>query len=93
MSPGWHGETERGLPALGSNLVALVQAMGSVAGASLHLGASIARGVAGNVLEMLPTDPRRGGGPLPPSHCAGGIVRHHYRYCCVPPCHGCRRCG
>jgi hypothetical protein len=24
--------------------------------------------------------------------CDGGIVRHHYRTCCVPPCYGCGGC-
>jgi hypothetical protein len=93
MTAQWHGDVDRGLPALGSNLAALVQAMATMAGASAHVGVSIARGVAGNWLGIAPAQPWRSGRAMPPSRCAGGIVRHHYRYCCIPPCPGCRRCG
>jgi hypothetical protein len=77
------------LAELGANLAGFIGALAGTA-------ASIARG-----LVVRPLADRLTGGSLQdgPGHeapyvesgCGCGVVRHHYRVCCVPPRYGCPR--
>lgn len=70
---------------LGDNLVEL-------AAASAAIPFSLALGMAGLVGRLLHGTPRHHGEHVHIQRTCDGIVRHHYRCCCVPPCYGCGGC-
>lgn len=76
---------DTGLSELGDNLAALAGAGVALPLVFMAAGWGLAR-------RMLGDTPRCGGGTVYIERTCNGIVRHHYRCCCVPPCYGCDGC-
>jgi hypothetical protein len=79
-----HHNTGSDLSALGSNLANLIVALAGTPASLLVGGLGLANRVVGGA-------PRKSCGREPACiqyTCNGSVVRHHYRYCCVPPCYG-----
>ena len=82
-----HHDTGPDLSALGGNLADLIGALAATPASLLIGGLGFANRVLGG-------SPRETFGCEPACvqyTCTGSVVRHHYRYCCVPPCYGCGR--
>jgi len=82
-------------PELGANLMRFA---GALAGTTISVLTRrfAGRNGVGGLWQAMPA-PRQAAPSAAHAHlnitvtCDGNIVRHHYRCCCVPPCHGCRR--
>jgi len=76
------------LSALGGNLADLIVALAGTATSLVAGGMGFANPLMGGASSVS----CRCGAAGVQYTLDGGIVRHHYRYCCVPPCYGCTRC-
>jgi hypothetical protein len=85
-----HCDEARGLPALGANVASLAGALAATA-VSVFARAFAARRRGTRLMEGTPREPCCHGASSVTFTCDGHVVRHHYRYCCVPRCYGCRR--
>lgn len=82
-----HHTTIPGLPVLGNNLANLIIALVGTP-ASLVVGGL---GIANRVLGGASRETTKNEAGCVQYTCDGAVVRHHYRYCCVPPCYRCTR--
>ena len=80
-----HHNTGPDLSALGNNLASLIEALAGTP-ASLFLGGL---GLANRVMGGAPRERCQCGAPCVQYTYGGAVVRHHYRFCCVPPCYRC----
>jgi hypothetical protein len=81
-----HHHEVRGLPALGANLAGLA---GALATTAVFAGTAAMRTLAARLIEGKPRESCRQAASTVTLICGRRTVRHHYRYCCVPRCHGC----